>query len=109
MEFFSLINKFALDKPFQKIDFIKYSPISLATINTINSNISISLPRENAYLCIQNSYITVDFEVLKQDDRKYADGDQIELVNFGPVALFSEAKLKTSSENYWKKRIIYTR
>ena len=81
----------------------------MATINNINSNFSISLPREIAYICIQNSYITIEFEVLKQDDTKYADGDQIALVNFGPVALFSEAKLTTTSENYWKKRIIYTR
>ena len=42
--------------------------------------------------------ISVDFEVLKNDDTlSNADGDEISLVNFGPVALFSEAKLTTSS------------
>ena len=88
-----------MDKPIHKIDFIKYSPSTLATINNNNSNISIISPREDAYICLQNSYISSEFEVLKSDDTRYADGDQISLVNSGPVALFSEAKLTTSSEN----------
>ena len=95
MELFSLENKYAMDKPIHKIDFIKYSPSSLATINNNNSNISI-ISREDAYICLQNSYISLEFEVLKNDDTRYADGDQISLVNFGPVALFSEVKLTTS-------------
>ena len=94
-----------MDKPIHKIDFIKYSPSSLVTINNSNSNISIIFPREDAYICLQNSYISLEFEVLKNDDTRYADGDQISLVNFRPVALFSEAKLTTSSG----KLITYTR
>ena len=92
-----------MDKPIQKIDFIKYSPSSLATINNNNSNISIIFPREDAYICLQNSYISLEFEVLKKDDTRYADGDQISLVNFGPVALFSEVKLTTSSGKHLEK------
>ena len=103
MEIFLLKNRYVLDKPIHKIDIIKYSPNSLATINNNITNISISLPREDAYICLQNSYISLDFEVLKQDDTRYADGDEIALVNFGPVALFTEAKLTTSSRKIWKK------
>ena len=109
MEIFSLKNKYALDKPIQKSDISKYSPISLATINENNPNFSISLPREDAYISLQNSYLSVDFEVLRQDDTRYANGDQISLINFGPVALFSEAKLTTSSRNHLEKLINYTR
>ena len=98
MELFSLKNKYAMDKPIQKIDFIKYSPSSLATINNSNSNISIIFLREDAYICLQNSYISLEFEVLKNDDTRYADGDQISLVNFGPVAL-----LTTSSGKHLEK------
>ena len=103
MELFSLKNKYNLDKPIHKIDFIKYSPSSLATVNNNNSNISISLPREDAYICLQNSYISLEFEVLKNDNTRYVDNDQISLVNFGPVALFSEAKLTTSSGKHLEK------
>ena len=88
VDMFSLKSKYILEKPIQKIDFIKYSPSSLATVNNANSNISISLPREDAYICLQNSYISLEFEVLKNDDTSYADNDHIALDNFGPVALF---------------------
>ena len=88
---------------FIKVILLKHSPNSLATIINNNSNISISLPREDAYICLQNSYISVDFEVLKQDDTRYAKGDQISLFNFRPVALFCEAKLTTSSGKHLEK------
>ena len=97
MSMFSLKNKYTLEKPIHKIDFIKYSPSSLATINNANSIVSISLPREDAYICLQNSYLSLDFEVLKNDNTRYTNGDEISLVNFGPISLFSEAKLTTSS------------
>ena len=94
---FSLKSKYTLEKPIHKIDFIKYSPNSLAKINNANSNITISLPREDAYICLQLCYISLEFQVIKNDNTRYADGDEISLVNFGPVALFSEAKLTTTS------------
>ena len=96
MDLFSLKNKHALEIPFHKGDSIEYSPSNLATINYINSNNSISFSREDAYIRLQNSYISLDFEV-KNDNTRYADGDQISLVNFGPVASFIEAQLVTSS------------
>ena len=55
-----------MDKPIHKIDFINYSPYGLATINHNNSNISISLPRDDAYICLRNSYISLEFEVLSK-------------------------------------------
>ena len=100
---FSLKNKYTFEKPIHKIDFIKYSPSSLATVNNNNSNISISLPREDAYICLQNSFISLEFEVLKNNNTRFADGDEIGLVNFGPISLFSEAKLTTSSGKHLEK------
>ena len=101
---FSLKKKYELDQPIHKIDFIKCSPNTLSTVNKNDSKISISLPREDAYICLQKSYITVDFEVVKNaDDTRYVDNDQIALVNLGPVALFSEAKLTTSSGKHLEK------
>ena len=100
---FSSKNKYILEKPIRKGDFIKFSPSSLAPVNNANSNISISLPREDAYICLQHSYISVEFEVLKNNNTRYADNDQISLVNFGLVALFSEAKLTTSSGKHLEK------
>ena len=100
---FSLKNKYTLEKLIHKIDFIKYNPSSLATINTANSNISISLPREDAYICLQSSFISLEFEVLKNNNTRYTNGDEISLVNFGPISRFSEAKLTTSSGKHLEK------
>ena len=100
---FSLKNKYTLEKPIHKIDLIKYSPSSLATVNNANSNISVSLPRGDAYICLQNSFISLEFEVLKNNDSRYINGDEISLVNFGPISLFSEAKLTTSSGKHLEK------
>ena len=100
---FSLKSEYTLEKPNQKTDFIKYSPSNLTTIKNNNSNISVNLPREDAYICLQHSFISVEFEVLKNDDTRYADCDQISLVNFEPVVLFSEAKLTTSSGKHLEK------
>ena len=61
---FSSKSIFLLEKPIQKNDFIYYSPRSLATINKI-SKISMKWPREDAYISLQNPYISVEFEVLK--------------------------------------------
>ena len=101
---FSLINKNAVDKPFHKSDSIINSLNSLASINNNSSNISIKLPREDAYICLRNSYISVDFEVVKDADyTRYTDGDELALVNFGLVPAFSEAKLSLVRGNNWKK------
>ena len=80
-----------------KLIFTKDSPSSLATVNNTKSNISISFPRKDAHICLQNSYISIEFEVLKQNNTRYVDNDQISLVNFGPIALFNVAELVTGS------------
>ena len=71
-------------------------------LNT-NSNISISLPSEDAYICLHLCYISLEFEVLKETNTRFADGDQISLVNFGPFVIFSEAKVTTSSGKHLEK------
>ena len=62
---FSLKYQYSLGKTNTKIDFLNYSSYRLATINNYSSNISISFPREDVYICLQNSYISFEFEVLK--------------------------------------------
>ena len=86
-DMFSLKNKYTLEKPIHKIDFIKYSPSSLTTINNTNSNTTISFPREDAYICLQNSFKSLEFEVLKNNNTRYTNGDEIGLVNFGQISI----------------------
>ena len=45
------------------------------------------------------SYLQIEIDVLQQDGRtRFADGNRISLVNVGVLALFSEARLSTSSD-----------
>ena len=45
-----------------------------------------------------NKYFDVNFEVIeKTDNSRYSNGNDIRLVNVGPLALFSNFKLSTSS------------
>ena len=103
MSDFNLKNTKTLSKELYKSDFYRYIPSSLTTVNNNNSNITIHIPREDSYISLQNSYILIDFEVTHDDDTKYAIGDEISLVNLGPVALFSEAKLTTHSGKHLEK------
>ncbi len=87
-----------IDRSLFKKDFRNYEPPSLATINTTNSIISIDIPREDSYISLHDSYLKIELQVVKNaDDTLYADGNGICLVNLGPIALFSQATLTTSS------------
>ena len=46
-----------------------------------------------------NSYLELNFDVLHAaaPNNRYADGNDIRLVNLGPIALFSNYRLSTSS------------
>ena len=92
---FDLKNNKLLSRELYKADFYRYSPTSLATVNIDISNIDINIPREDSYISLQNSYVLFEFEVTHNDvaTTHYAANNEISLVNLGPVALFSEARL----------------
>ena len=54
-------------------------------------------------ISLQNSFIGLEFEVLKNDNTRFVDGNQISLINLGPIALFSEASIRTSSGKHLEK------
>ena len=81
-----------------KCDYIRYSPSEKSTINTPNSQIFINIPREDSVISLLINYIELNSDVLKAATiNRYADADDIRLINFGPIALFSNYKLPTSS------------
>ena len=84
-----------------KCDYIRYSPAEISTINTANSQIYINIPREDSVISLLNSYLELNFDVLHAaDNNRYVDGNGIKLVNPGPITLFSNYKLTTSSGKY---------
>ena len=95
---FNLNEKYELNRDILKCDYIRYSPSEISTINTTNSQVYINIPREDSVISLFNSYLELDFDVLHAGtNNRYADGNDIRLVNLGPIGLFSNYKLTTSS------------
>ena len=98
---FKLNEKYEINRDISKCDYIRYSPSDISTINTTNSQVYINIPREDSVISLLNSYLELDFDVLHAGtNNRYVDGKNIRLVNLGPIALFSNYKLTTSSSKH---------
>ena len=95
---FKLSEKYEINRDILKCDYIRYSPSEISTINTANSQVYINIPREDSVISLLNSYLELNFDVLHAaTNNRYANNNEIRLVNLGPVGLFSNYKLTTSS------------
>ena len=95
---FKLNEKYEINRDILKCDYIRYSPSEISTINTANSQVYINIPREDRVISLLNSYLELNFDVLRADNsNRYIDNNDIRLVNLGPISLFSNYKLTTSS------------
>ena len=94
---FKLSENYEVDRRILKCDYIRYSPAEVFTINTANSQKYINIPREGSVISLLNSFELI-FDVLQAaTSNRYTDANDIRLVNLGPIALFSNYKLTTSS------------
>ena len=95
---FKLNEKYENNRDILKCDYIRYSRSEISTKNTPNSQVFINIPREDSVISLLNSYLELNFDVLHAaTNNRYVDGNNIRLVNLGPIALFSNYKLTTSS------------
>ena len=95
---FELKENYEVDRRILKCDYIRYPPAETSTINTPNSQIYNNIPREDSVISLLNSYLDLNFEVIKKaDNSRYGNGNDKKLVNLGSFALFSNFKLTTSS------------
>ena len=65
---FKLNENYDIDRRILKYDCIRYSPAETSTKNTPNSQIDISIPREESVISLLNSYLDLSFEVTKRAD-----------------------------------------
>ena len=96
---FNLSQKYAVDRPILKYDYIRYNPLSLNLVNAENNQIFIDMPREDSAITFKDSYLEIDFSVTHRagGHARYVDDDHIRLVNLGPIALFNKYRLASSS------------
>ena len=94
----TLSEKYSVNRDILKCDYTRYSPTEISTINTAISQVYINIPREDSLISLLNSYLELNFDVLHAaTNNRYVDGNDIRLVNLGPISLFSNYKLTTSS------------
>ena len=75
---------------------MKCKPNNLATMNTLSTNISIILNREENHLNIYDSYLEIEFVVSDDTGGVFAIDANIRQANYGMMALISSIKLETS-------------
>ena len=98
---FKLSENYEVDRRILKCDYIRCSPAEISTINTVNSQTYINIPREDSVISLLNSYLELNFYVLKAGtNNRYADTDDIRLTNLGAIALFSVYELVTASSKH---------
>ena len=95
---FKLNENYEVDRRILKCDSIRHSPSDISTINTRNSQIYTNIPRGDSVNSLLRSLLRLNFDVLHAaTNDRFIDGDDIRLVNEGPIALFSNYKLQSSS------------
>ena len=98
---FKLNENYEVERRIPKCDCIRYSPAETSTISIPISQIKINVPREDSVLSLLNSYLDLGFEVIKKaENSRYANGNDIILINLGRIAQLSTFKLTTSSEKH---------
>ena len=95
---FILNEKNEINRNILNYDFIRYSPSEISNINTPTSQVYFIIPREDSVISLLISYLKLNFDVLHAaTNNRYIDGIDRRLVNLGPIALFGNYKLTTSS------------
>ena len=95
---FKLSERYQIHRRILKRDYIRYSPSEISTINTPISKTFINIPGGDSANSSFGSLLRLNFDVLDSaTNNRYVDGDDIRLVNLGPIALFIIYKLTTSS------------
>ena len=84
---FKAIEKYKVDQRILNCDYLSYSPSELSTINTGNSQFNNNILREVSVISLL-SHLDMYFDVLYAGTKnRYADNNEIRLVNLGPIAL----------------------
>ena len=95
---FKLNETFESDRRILRSDYIRYSSAETSTISTPYSHLCINIPRKISFFSLLYRYIDLNFEDIKKaDNSRYTNGNDVRLVILGPIALFSNFKMTSSS------------
>ena len=94
---FTLNQKYEVDRKTLLCVSIRYSPSEKST-KTANSQTYFNIPRKDSVICLLNSYLDLNFDVLlAASNNTYGHNNDVRLVYLGPTSLFSNYKLTKNS------------
>ena len=96
---FNLSQKYAVDRPILKYNYLRYTLPSLNLVSGETNQIFIDITREGSAFSLKDSYFQIVFNVTHRAcaHARYADGDLIKLVNLAPIVQFHKNRLTSSS------------
>ena len=95
---FKLNGNYEIDRRILKCEYFRYSPAETSTTNTPNGQFYINIRKKDSVISFLNSYLDSNSEDIKKaDNSRYANGNNIRLINLGPIASFSKYILTTGS------------
>ena len=75
----------------------RYKPNNLATMNSVNINVNLLINGEENHLSIHEPYLEIDFMFSDHAGPLLANGDNVRIVNYCVLSLFSSIRLETIS------------
>ena len=95
-----LKEEYEIDRRILRCDYTRYSSSIIPTIKTPNFPKNIIINREDSVNSMADSYLELNFDIIKSGNSSNADGTAIRIFDLGPIALCSIYKLTTSSRKH---------
>ena len=102
MEILKIDQKFTTDESIEKYEFHEYTPVSGTSNLSYGNEIRLIIETQDLFTHPSESYLIIEGSLLKQDGTRYAEDDQIVMVNNALMFLFQYIKYELSGQEIEK-------
>ena len=80
------------DESISRYEDLEYNPIAGSNLNNSGGDITITIELQDVFSHPSRSYLIIEGELIKNDDNRYDDGDEVTLTNNGIMYLFKRIR-----------------
>ena len=80
------------DESISEYEHLEYNPIAGSNLNNSGSDITITIELQDVFSHPNGSYLIIEGELIKNDNTRYADADEVTLTNNGIMYLFKRIR-----------------
>ena len=88
----------ATDESITEYEDLEFNPIAGSNLNDSGSDITITIELKDCFYHPSESYLIVEGELIKNNDTRYADGEEVTLTNNGIMYLFKRIRYDLSEK-----------